>query len=402
MKILHVAPSFYPAHLYGGPVVSLYRLALSQRAAGHEVRVLTSDANGRGARLPGVGGRWVEEHGVPTWYARALLRQDYSAEIGWRLPPLLRWADVTHVTAVFSPTSMLALSLGAALRRPVVLSPRGSLMPFALSKTKRAVLRALGPALRRVAAWHVTSKDEAAGLAALGLVGPGAAVLLVENGVDLAEFPAPPELADDAEAAAPSTERRGPVLTMLGRLDPIKGLDLGLEALALLLRRHPGAELVLAGPDRDGHGRAIAAEAQRRGLPVRLPGLVTGAEKAALLGRTDALWLLSRMESFGNVVLEALGAGAPVVAVDTTPWRWLEEAAVGRHVPRSAAAVADATCALLAEAAAPAARRALRRRCRAAVAERFSWPAIARRMDDLYLHATAASHRAPISTHDSK
>src|SRR6185436_1104289 len=98
MRLLHVAPSFYPAHLYGGPVVSLYRLTLAQRAAGHELRVLTSDANGPGRRLPDVGGRWIEAHGVPTWYARALLRQDYSAEIAWRLPALVRWAELVHVT----------------------------------------------------------------------------------------------------------------------------------------------------------------------------------------------------------------------------------------------------------------------------------------------------------------
>ena len=46
MRVLHVSPSFYPALMYGGPVMALYQLCLSQLAAGHLVTVLTSDAAG--------------------------------------------------------------------------------------------------------------------------------------------------------------------------------------------------------------------------------------------------------------------------------------------------------------------------------------------------------------------
>jgi glycosyltransferase involved in cell wall biosynthesis len=87
------------------------------------------------------------------------------------------------------------------------------------------------------------------------------------------------------------------------------------------------------------------------------------------------------MESFGNVVLEALAQGTPVVAVEGTPWRWLEQAGVGRFVPREARAVSHATSQLLEEAERSGPE--LRARCRAQVL-RFSWQEIERRMRELY------------------
>src|SRR5579872_3926448 len=46
MRVLHVSPSFYPAHVYGGPTQSTYQLCRSLAKLGNEVRVLTTDADG--------------------------------------------------------------------------------------------------------------------------------------------------------------------------------------------------------------------------------------------------------------------------------------------------------------------------------------------------------------------
>ncbi len=397
MRLLHVVPSFHPAHLYGGPIVSLHRLARAQVAQGLDVRVLTSDANG-GERLGGLAGRWVTEYGVPTWYARAarlpgrtlprLVPGDLSLQVAACLPALLSWADVVHVTAVFSPTSMLALLQGAAAGSTMVLSPRGSLLPFSLrgKRHKGVALAALRPLLRRVAGWHATSDEEARALRDLGLCGPRAAVSVVENGVDLAE------LRPVSETASPACSIKGPTITMLGRLHPVKGIDLAIAALAQLRQRHPSAVLVLAGPDPDGYGDVLRHEAERHGVAgaVRFAGLITGPAKAALLAGSDQLWLCSQMESFGNVVIEALAAGTPVVAVQRTPWRWLEEARVGRFVPPTAEDLCAAADGLLQDLADPARRRAFAEHATTAVAERFSWIEIARKMSDLYEAALQA------------
>ncbi len=46
MRILHAVPSYLPAWRYGGPIRSVHGLARAQAAAGHEVEVFTTDADG--------------------------------------------------------------------------------------------------------------------------------------------------------------------------------------------------------------------------------------------------------------------------------------------------------------------------------------------------------------------
>ena len=64
MRILQVIPSFYPALAYGGPIQSVYRLSCQLARRGHEVRVLTTDADGPHAALHVVTDREVEVAGA--------------------------------------------------------------------------------------------------------------------------------------------------------------------------------------------------------------------------------------------------------------------------------------------------------------------------------------------------
>ncbi len=97
----------------------------------------------------------------------------------------------------------------------------------------------------------------------------------------------------------------------LGRLVPIKGLDLALNAAAL-----GGIELTIAG---DGPREAFLRR-QARGLPVRFVGRVSGDRKEEELCRSDVLLIPSRVLASGRregtpvVALEAAVRGVPVIA----------------------------------------------------------------------------------------
>jgi glycosyltransferase involved in cell wall biosynthesis len=117
----------------------------------------------------------------------------------------------------------------------------------------------------------------------------------------------------------PSAYRRDPGgngkrVAFVGRLDPVKGALLLIEAMATVLKVHPDATLTLAG---DGPARAPAeARAAELGVAdaVRFAGYLTQGQVANLLANSDMLVLPSFAEGLPVVYMEALASRIPVVA----------------------------------------------------------------------------------------
>lgn len=101
----------------------------------------------------------------------------------------------------------------------------------------------------------------------------------------------------------------------LGRIHPIKGCDILLEAFARVAARHSDVHLVMAGPDQTGWRTSLMALATRRGIQnqVTWAGMLAGQEKWGALAAAEAMVLPSHHENFGIVVAEALACGKPVL-----------------------------------------------------------------------------------------
>ncbi len=139
----------------------------------------------------------------------------------------------------------------------------------------------------------------------------------------------PPGVNHDVFAPRDRSEARrelgvefGPLLLFVGRIQPLKGLDVAIETLAVLREEHPTARLLVvggpSGPDGDGelaHARVLA---RKRGVADdvvwRKPQ--PHNELAVLYQAADVLLMPSRSESFGLVAAEAQACGLPVVAAD--------------------------------------------------------------------------------------
>jgi D-inositol-3-phosphate glycosyltransferase len=137
---------------------------------------------------------------------------------------------------------------------------------------------------------------------------------IIPCGVDLRAFTpgTPAERQAAREALAPDGS---PLLLFVGRLDPIKGLDLLLESVALL--RAPARLIVVGGsPDGDPEIERLRGVAAGLGLGERVsfPGAVGQGELVRYYRAADALAVTSRYESFGLAAVEALACGTPVVA----------------------------------------------------------------------------------------
>ncbi len=218
--------------------------------------------------------------------------------------------DVLHIECV-SPAGWYALQATRLLRLPLVVTMQGELTMDATGLYQRSwwARRTLRRLLHRadvITACSAHTLREAEEWYGSPL---GARASVLHNGVDVADF-----TSADVTPARPADP---PYVFALGRHVRQKGFDLLLEAFASLAERPAFVHrLVIAG---DGPERA-ALEHQARALGIAervdFPGATDRADTAALFRGADVFVLPSRHEPFGIVVLEALAAGAPVVATD--------------------------------------------------------------------------------------
>jgi glycosyltransferase involved in cell wall biosynthesis len=168
-----------------------------------------------------------------------------------------------------------------------------------------------------------------------------------------------------------------PTIGAIGRLEPQKGLDVLLEALARL----PQVSLRVVG---DGSSRSeLEALAERLGVAARVTWVGWSDDPRSELESFDVFVQPSRFEALPLAVLEAMLAGLPVVVTDVGS---VADAVVDGETgvvvpPDDAAALADAIAPLLED---PAARAELGRRARTRVLEHFSAQGMAAAFESLY------------------
>jgi glycosyltransferase involved in cell wall biosynthesis len=112
-----------------------------------------------------------------------------------------------------------------------------------------------------------------------------------------------------------STPGDAPTIGIAARLEPVKGLDTLLHAVAALRERRPGFTVQIAG---SGSAQAsLVALRDRLRLEDTVEFLGWRGDLAALHAGWDVFALPSRHEGFGLAALEAMAAGLPVVASRT-------------------------------------------------------------------------------------
>lgn len=112
----------------------------------------------------------------------------------------------------------------------------------------------------------------------------------------------------------------GPVVLFVGRIQPIKGVDVAVEAMATIVDRHRGATLMVVGGPSGPRGLAEMSALRRRAVElglaakIRFVGPVPHGLVPDLYRAADVVMVPSRSESFGLVAAEAQACGTPVVA----------------------------------------------------------------------------------------
>ncbi len=233
-------------------------------------------------------------------------------------------------------------------------------------------------------------------------------ISIIPPGVDVCRFyPIPPDEAKEYIGVPPC----GRMILFVGRIEPLKGLDVLIKAIASMhredtLRENPFC-LVIIGGDSDESTEQANAELSRIRSLSEQAGL---GDLVTFLGRrsqdslpyyysaAEAVVVPSQYESFGMVALEAMACGTPVVASQVGGLAYLvQDGVTGFTVPVDEPdALAQRLTLLLRD-------QALRDRMgkqAATVAQDYAWEKIAARLEPVYdeLLGIPAGDHAGIST----
>ena len=317
------------------------------------VDVTVATGNFPGARDEIIDGIPYIRLGAPGPYAWSRLT------FGRRVNKLLRTAtydaaifDFSGYSPVFLPRDRPTGVTVHHTSEPTARHRWGSVLSLALGKVERTMMRRA----RRASATSLASKETIESIAPdmpIDMVGAGVPEELFRLERKPAEF-----------------------LLYFGRLDIFhKGLDVLLEALALIVREQPDAELCIAGRGKDGD--RVAELARNLGISknVRLLGPVSDAERNTLLAGAAVQLMPSRFEGFGLAAAEAMAAGVPLIATAVGSLPEVVDAPRGGLLVPSGnpRALADAALALLGD---PQERERLSSSARES-AHRFRWSVVA-------------------------
>ncbi|GAB3193311.1 glycosyltransferase family 4 protein [Geodermatophilus arenarius] len=364
MRIGLVCP--YQWDVPGGVQYHVRDLAETLRGLGHHVEVLTPAEHEESLTDP-----WLTWAGrtVPIPYNGSMASVQFGPVSAARVRRWLREGhfDVVHVHDPAPPSIGLLVCMIAT--GPIVAT-------FHAATVRSKWLAAWGPVVRP---WleRITGRIAVSDFARRVQVEHlGGDAVIIPNGVHVGFFAEGPTLPGAARGVD------GPTIGFLGRYDePRKGLPVLLEAMRTVVREHPGARLLVAGRgDPDALRDAVGEDLRPH---VALLGELPEADKAAFLRSVDVYCAPNLLgESFGVVLIEAMAAGAPIVASDLDAFaRVLEDGAAGVLVRRGdGAALARALSDLLADPA----RRAALSATGSEVAAGYDWQVVARRVLAVY------------------
>ncbi len=328
MKILHSISGLLKSA--GGASSCVYELVRSLNQAGISAKILTLAPRDSDAEVVATDD-FI--HFVPNdARAYAISRNFHRALRNGTL------YNLYHVNGLWLYPNYDAMRFCRKNHLPYVVTLHGMLYPVALSvkKTAKKVLRKLffDTALQHADCIHATCFEELKHYRALGFTNP---VAVIPNGLST------PENIAQLRTARNRKKR----IVFLGRLHPIKNIDLMLKAWAKTTGMQD-AEFVLAGDGDAQYKSFLQSLIQSLHLTnVIFSGFVSDDEKLRLLADSRAVVLASKMESFGMAVPEALMVGTPALTGDHTPWSALPSHRCGWHVPTTQEALSQAFAEIL-------------------------------------------------------
>ena len=333
MKILFVTPAFYPAFHYGGPIYSTYELAKALKKQNLDVKVITTNANGKERLKVKTGKFFYLDNELPVKYYKSLDSRGTSLSMILNLRKEVKNSDLVYLISVFSPPTPFIIILSIIYKKKLVISPRGQLGEWCInqgSRLKKLWLKLFIKPFLFDFWWHLTALDEQNDLLS---VLPRARTFVIPNGIDKRFLKIKNYNKDKLffKKYSKIVTENSKVIVSLGRLHKKKGFDVLIHAYKKVKMHIQEAVLFIAGEDfgeKDNLIKLIYSENLEE--KIFIIGHIEGEEKINFLKNADIFALASRHENFGLVYGEALAAGTPIVASKYTPWQDADKQNFGR------------------------------------------------------------------------
>ena len=339
MKISIVIPSFYPATVYGGPIFSSLNTS-KELAKLDDIEVFVSTTNtNMTSRLDVETNRFLKiENNMYVKYYNETIIGKFSLSLFFNIYKDIKQSDVVHIQAIFNTPVPISLLYAKILHKPILISPRGSLCKWCISQGnsfKRFWLKFLIKPFIKNVYWHATCKSEKEDILKIF---PNANVVIIPNGVDVESYNVYNTLSKNEYIKKYINKDLNPshIIVSMSRLHAKKGFDILIKSFHLVLKEYPSSILLIAGPD-EGEKKNLERLIKKLKMEnnVYLVGPISNQDKIDFLANADLFVLPSHNENFGNVYIESLAAGTPIVASTGTPWEEVESAECGKWVNNS-------------------------------------------------------------------
>ncbi len=380
MKLVFVSPSFYPSTYYGGPSLSVYYLSQALVKLIKPLYVVSTDANGR-ERLRVTKNKFIElEKNLHVKYYGNSTSFGLSLKMVLGIWQDIKKSDLVYVVSAFSPSTPEAIFFAAFFKKKIILSPRGQLSGWAVD-SKRTLLKNIWiklfikPYLSKIT-WHATSESEQENINAFF---KNARIFVLPNGISIADYDRINVQQNFFSRYINEPDKKF-IITSMGRIHKVKGFDILIEAIELLIKKGLNVFLFIAGEDNGELGR-LREIVNKKNLDgnIYFIGHLSGDDKINFLSHSNIFALASHSENFGLVYAEALACGVPIIASKNTPWQIVEEYSCGKWVANT---VEDFTEAIkeMKDKINP----EMKQRCRKIVEEHYSWQSIAKAMKNKF------------------
>lgn len=267
----------------------------------------------------------------------------------WNWTTIRRCVEEADVIHLMGHWSVLNAMVYLAIRRagkPYVVCPAGALPLFGRSKWLKRIYNILigNKIIRNASEWIAVTDGEFPQFEEYGI--PFLQVTVIPNGVNEEDFP---------EVDTTEFKRRyglpdAPIILFMGRLNPIKGPDLLLQAFLMARHTFPEHHLVFVGPD-GGMLADLRETVERAGASriVHFTGYVGGDDKSAAYHMACLLVVPSRQEAMSIVAIEAGFCGTPVLLTDQCGFSDVRSIDARLEVPATVSGIATGLTSLLSE-----------------------------------------------------